>query len=392
MGLISRVSSRTYSKTGELGEEHLVYSRQSAKARKHNTPSKSPTSPSCYFQPGKYYSSTNSPVRYNKTQSLRKHHSLSKIKLNYEERTNSNLESQATTKTSSLPVYYFSTTLPCQILLNQLPNTSTAISMSAAKVRVHNTSTSSIDAVVEPFYRKLEKIHVDSSKLQVTCNETFLEDVKVLKPIDGVIPPAAKDVLPYSPKQKIVVGVSGVSCGGKTTVASGLNNWLNKSEQNATLIMQDDFYKPASELPINSITNFPEFDEPESVRMDLIKDKILEWLDEPVELDQEDAQILIVEGTMIFTDPDICELCDLRYLVHVDFEVAKYRRSLRNYKIPDPPEIVARNIWPKYIKHREIFRQLKNKYSFMCKQINGTVPVEQTIAGILLDVKVNQHR
>jgi hypothetical protein len=76
----------------------------------------------------------------------------------------------------------------------------------------------------------------------------------------------------------------------------------------------------------------------------------------------------------------------------VDFEVAKYRRSLRNYKIPDPPEIVARNIWPKYIKHREIFRQLKNKYSFMCKQINGTVPVEQTIAGILLDVKVNQHR
>merc|ERR1712226_1461702 len=86
MGLISRVSSRTYSKTGELGEEHLVYSRQSAKARKHNTPSKSPTSPSCYFQPGKYRSSTNSPVRYNKTQSLRKHHSLSKIKLNYGER------------------------------------------------------------------------------------------------------------------------------------------------------------------------------------------------------------------------------------------------------------------------------------------------------------------
>lgn len=95
---------------------------------------------------------------------------------------------------------------------------------------------------------------------------------------------------------------------------------------------------------------------------------------------------------MIFTDPKICALCDLRYLVHVDFEVAKYRRSLRNYKIPDPPGIVARNIWPKYVKHREIFRQLRNRYDFMCKQINGTVPVEQTIAGILLDVKVNKHR
>lgn len=258
--------------------------------------------------------------------------------------------------------------------------------MSAAKVRVHNTSTSSIDAVVEP----LKSITLDKP-VEVTCKETFLEDVKILKPIEGVTPPAAKDVLPHAPKQKIVVGVSGVSCGGKTTVASGLNNWLNKSEQNATLIMQDDFYKPASELPINTITNFPEFDEPESVRMDLIKEAILDWLEKPVEVD-EDAQILIVEGTMIFTDPEICSLCDLRYLVHVDFEVAKYRRSLRNYKIPDPPAIMARNIWPKYIKHREVFRLLKNKYDFMCKQINGTVPVEQTIAGILLDVKVNKHR
>jgi len=263
--------------------------------------------------------------------------------------------------------------------------------MSAAKVRVHTTSTSSIDAVFEPI-RNFEKIHIDSAKLQVTCKEDFLADVKILKPIDGVVPPAAKDVLRFAPKTKIVVGVSGVSCGGKTTVASGLNNWLNKSEQNAKLIMQDDFYKPASELPINTFTNFLEFDEPESVRMDLIKQKIEEWLDEPVELDQEDAQILIVEGTMIFTDPEICDLCDLRYLVHVDFEVAKYRRSLRNYPIPDPVGIMAQNIWPKYIKHREIFRQLKSKYNFMCKQIDGTVPVEQTIAGILLDVKVNEHR
>lgn len=259
--------------------------------------------------------------------------------------------------------------------------------MSATKLRIHKNSNSSIDAVVETFVRV--KVADD---FKITCQETFLEDVKVLKPIANVTVPDPHEILPHSPKQKIVVGISGVSCGGKTTVASGLNDWLNKSEQNAKLVMQDDFYKPADQLPINSITNFPEFDEPESVRMDLIKDKIVEWLEEPVEVDENDTKILIVEGTMIFTDPEICKLCDLRYLVHVDFEVAKYRRSLRNYKIPDPPQIVARNIWPKYIKHREVFRQLMVKYGFMCKQINGTIPVEQTIAGILLDVKVNEHR
>lgn len=277
----------------------------------------------------------------------------------------------------------------------------------SAKIRIHKNSTSSIDAVIETFVKKnglnpngetdnAEPVKSDISSIKITCRETFLADVKILKPIAGIQPPDPKDILPFSPKQKIVIGISGVSCGGKTTVASGLSGWLNKSEQNASLIMQDDFYKPASELPINPISNFPEFDEPESVRMDLIREKITDWLKQPVEVDQdenaENAKILIVEGTMIFTDPKICALCDLRYLVHVDFEVAKYRRSLRNYKIPDPPGIVARNIWPKYVKHREIFRQLRSRYDFMCKQINGTVPVEQTIAGILLDVKVNKHR
>merc|ERR1711884_1012204 len=118
MGLISRVSSRTYSKTGELGEEHLVCNSQSAKARKHITSfSKSPTSPSCYhFQKSQksYHSSTNSPVRY-KNQSLRKHHSLSKIKLSYEkpeERRRNSIESQQQRKTSSSQNF---TKFPCQI-------------------------------------------------------------------------------------------------------------------------------------------------------------------------------------------------------------------------------------------------------------------------------------
>merc|ERR1712127_1076691 len=175
MGLISRVSSRTYSKTGNPGDECLVY-KTSAKARELSTPSKSPTSLSynCnYFQTKKYHSSTNTSVRY-KTQSLRKHHSLSKITFSYE------LESKAKTTSS-----YNYSTFPCQILLN-LPNTSTKTItkippkiMSAAKVRVHTTSTSSIDAVFEPI-RNFEKISIDSAKLQVTCKEDFLADVKVL--------------------------------------------------------------------------------------------------------------------------------------------------------------------------------------------------------------------
>jgi len=52
--------------------------------------------------------------------------------------------------------------------------------MSAAKVRVHNTSTSSIDAVVEPL-RQLEKITVDTSKLRVWVSQNKTSHLFLIK-------------------------------------------------------------------------------------------------------------------------------------------------------------------------------------------------------------------
>jgi len=245
--------------------------------------------------------------------------------------------------------------------------------------------------IVQPKVAPVEPIVVAAPKgsdTVVTLKEGFLPDVKILKPVDGVLRPDCAQMLSRSPKQRIVVGISGVSCGGKTTVASALNEWL---QDQGTMIMQDDYYLPPSTLPINPITNFPEFDEPESVKMHEIRDAIIEWLAKPIEPEAQ-TQVLIVEGTMIFTDPEICELCDLRYLVHVNFDVAEYRRSLRKYPIPDPPLVVAKNIWPKYIKHRNIYCRLAREYGFISKQIDGTIPVHFTVAGILQDVKVNKHQ
>ena len=119
--------------------------------------------------------SANSPIRrkttlhtifynryFHKNQSLRKHHSLSKIKLSYEkpeERRKNSIESQQQRKTSSSQNF---TKFPCQIYHKLLLLRNTNNNMSAAKVRVHNTSTSSIDAVIEP----LQHFKVDTSKLR----------------------------------------------------------------------------------------------------------------------------------------------------------------------------------------------------------------------------------
>jgi len=234
----------------------------------------------------------------------------------------------------------------------------------------------------------------------VTLEEDFLEQFKILKPVlnaenlNGL--PKPENVLKASPKRRLIVGISGVSCGGKTTVAKAVREWLG---DHGEMIMQDDYYLPAKELPINPFTKFHEFDEPESVKMHEIVADILAWkmqgsdvTDDEAEIPVEEKQVLIVEGTMIFTNPEILKLCDLRYMIHVDFSTAEYRRSLRNYPIPDPPLIVAKHIWPRYIKHRAIFSRLADENELICKQINGTHNVNQIVMGIVQDVKVSKHQ
>lgn len=223
---------------------------------------------------------------------------------------------------------------------------------------------------------------------KITLEEGFLPNFKKLIPRESTTLPDANEILSAAPFKRIVVGLSGVSCGGKTTVAKALSGWLGDAF--GTLIMQDDFYKPKEELAWNSFTNFYEFDEPEAVRMDKIVEQVKAWKDDIQE--DEAPQVLVVEGTMIFTNAEIAKLCDLRYCIHVDFKTAEYRRSLRNYPIPDPPLVVAKNIWPKYIKHRDAFVEIAESEGLICKQIDGTVNVNHTLAGIIGDVKINRHQ
>jgi len=220
---------------------------------------------------------------------------------------------------------------------------------------------------------------------EVTLSEGFLGGYSILEPVHGVLPPV-EQVLENAPKQRIIVGLSGVSNGGKTTLAKALLLWLG---ENGDIIMQDDHYYPPETLVINPITNFPEFDEPEAIKWHEVKDRVTRWKNRPYTSSK--TEVLIVEGTMIFTDPEICALCDLRYVVHVDFDTAKYRRAQRKYPIPDPPHVVAKNIWPKYIKHRTVFEMLAQDNGFRFKQIDGRVIVDHTIAGIIQDVKVSKH-
>jgi len=46
--------------------------------------------------------------------------------------------------------------------------------------------------------------------------------------------------------------------------------------------------------------------------------------------------IAFVEGITIFNDPELAELCNLKFFISLDFETCQARRRLRTY---DPPDV-----------------------------------------------------
>lgn len=173
--------------------------------------------------------------------------------------------------------------------------------------------------------------------------------------VDRNVPTGRSEETDSTKITPFVVGIFGVSCSGKSTLAGGLKVQLEK-KFNVKLIGQDDFYRPVAEMAVNPETGVPEFDDIKSLNMDLIIKTIKE------EKLDEDNDFIIVEGSMIFVDSKIVDQCDLVFFIELDVKTVAARRSLRKYKIPDPPNFIEKYVWPKHVIHlAEFERNNKNK-------------------------------
>merc|ERR1712176_447056 len=206
-----------------------------------------------------------------------------------------------------------------------------------------------------------------------------------------------KMMLHIKNNRAIVIGISGTSCAGKTTTAKKLRNYFNKSNKftqsnknfpkKCLLFSQDQYYKPYSTLPINQATNHIEFDEPECIDFEKF---LSDWQTSK----NDSAAIIILEGSMLFTQKSFLENCDLKYFFEVSFETAKQRREARTLEyeqenekendsgncsspdtstnsssknnledleegwVPEHPEVMELNVWPNFVKHKKMMQEL----------------------------------
>ncbi|KAM8940282.1 nicotinamide riboside kinase 2 [Pelodytes ibericus] len=167
--------------------------------------------------------------------------------------------------------------------------------------------------------------------------------------------------------RRIIIGVGGVTNGGKTTLTKRLIGTL----PDCCVIHQDDFFKPPDQIEVGE-DGFKQWDVMTSIDMEAMVNTVTAWIEHPVKFarshgvrtsnsleqpGEDKVQILILEGFLLYNHKTLVDLCTQRYYLTIPYEECKRRRSGRNYTVPDPPGLFDGHVWPMYLKHKQEMEQ-----------------------------------
>ncbi len=144
-------------------------------------------------------------------------------------------------------------------------------------------------------------------------------------------------------KLPLVIGIAGGSGSGKTTAAEII---LKKVGAHRIAYLQhDSYYRELTSLPLNQRREV-NFDHPDSLESDLMREHILTLKDwKPIEvplydftthsrtnetLHVEPRRVILVEGILIFAEPALRSLFDVKIFVDTDADIRFIRRLKRD--------------------------------------------------------------
>jgi uridine kinase len=149
--------------------------------------------------------------------------------------------------------------------------------------------------------------------------------------------------MPHHQPATVIIGIAGGSGSGKTTVANAILKAVGKEK--IVYLPHDAYYKDLSDLPPMQRKQV-NFDHPDSLDNDLLIEHIQSLKDhKPVEMPVYDFttdsrtdqtvlikphRVIIVEGILIFADPRLRDLFDVRLFVDTDADIRFIRRLERD--------------------------------------------------------------
>lgn len=141
----------------------------------------------------------------------------------------------------------------------------------------------------------------------------------------------------------MIIGIAGGTGSGKTTVVRKIVESIPKNE--VSVLSQDAYYKDNSHLPMEERMEI-NFDHPNSLEFDLLIENIKQ-LKENQPVNQpiysyvtctrseettivQPRKVIIVEGILVLTNPELRDLFDIKVFVHADADERLMRVIIRD--------------------------------------------------------------
>lgn len=190
-----------------------------------------------------------------------------------------------------------------------------------------------------------------------------------------------------SSKHWLIVGISGVTCSGKSTLAKELHKHLNGS----VILHQDNYFLPPDDprhvkIPELNHNNWEILTSVDMHKMYLDILKIIECQTAQHESGEKSKHVLILDGFLLFGYKAISDLCNLKYFLTLTKEQCWKRRKFRSYNPPDVPGYFDKVVWPEYLNHLSKITKDDHAYTKITF-IDGSMDKEQIFRMVFTKVQ-----
>lgn len=173
----------------------------------------------------------------------------------------------------------------------------------------------------------------------------------------------------------IVVGICGVTNGGKTTLAMSLEEQMQRYFVDIKIMHMDNYWKSG---------NHDNWETLDAVNTDGLMEDVNKNLQiGSLDNDPNSKSLLIIEGILIFNHKPILELCDIKFYIDLPYEICLKRRQKREYLIPLTLDYFNQYVWPMYKKNRSEFEHLTNEIYFLDGTISQVDLLKYVLAKML---------